>query len=180
MTSIIGNIFTILLLVVAIILIFFLTKSKFNSKEIPSVMGYKLMAVLSGSMRPQLEPGDLILTRPKDVQKIQKGDIVTYQTNQGTFVTHRITYIDKKSGELMFKTKGDANNVEDEGVVLQNRLIGSMVLRIPYGGYIAKFIRTPLGLFILVFLFSSIITVGEIKKAVSKQKGELQKAERGK
>lgn len=178
--SLIENIITIVLLASVVVLLFFLIKSKTAPNQIPSVAGYRLMGVLSGSMRPLLEPGDMILIKPVNLQNIREGDVITYQTNQGNFVTHRIVNIYKKNEGLMFKTKGDANNVDDEILVSQNQLVGSMAFRIPYGGYIARFIRTPFGFAILVFLAVSIIAADEIKRIISKPKEKFQKTESSK
>lgn len=164
------NIITMFLLAIFIIALIFLVKSKTTPNHIPSVMGYRLMTVLSGSMKPLLEPGDIILIRTVNHRNIRVGDVVTYKIKQSLLVTHRITHINKKSNELMFKTKGDANNVEDENVVSQSQLIGLMIFCIPYGGYIAQFIRTPFGITMLAFLSIVIIIVSEIKKEILRRR----------
>lgn len=66
--------------------------------------------VLTGSMRPGIQPGDVVMVRPVPTSELNVGDVIAYlPPSHTTPVLHRIVSIDS-SGLL---TKGDANNVED-------------------------------------------------------------------
>jgi signal peptidase len=66
--------------------------------------------VLTGSMRPGIQPGDVVMVRPVPTNELKVGDVIAYlPPSHTTPVLHRIVSIDP-SGLL---TKGDANNVED-------------------------------------------------------------------
>lgn len=70
----------------------------------------KLEPVLSGSMRPGIQPGDLAIVRPVPVSSLHKGEVIAYlPPNQTTPVMHRIVSIDSQG----IVTKGDANPVAD-------------------------------------------------------------------
>lgn len=75
--------------------------------------------VETGSMEDKIHAGDYILLYKED--KYNVNDVVTYQT-KGYFVTHRIIKIrnDKVT------TKGDANNLEDEEINI-NQIEGKVI-----------------------------------------------------
>ena len=78
----------------------------------------------------------------------------------GFVVTHRIIEIDaNEDGGLVFTTKGDANNIEDENPVTEDMVIGIYKTRLPGVGRFAMFLQKPLGMlaFIGVPLCSFII-----------------------
>jgi signal peptidase I len=137
----------------------------------PSMFGYKVMTVLSGSMEPDIKPGDVIIDKGINPVLVKIGDVITYKAANNILITHRVLDIEEKSGQVFFKTKGDANNVEDEKLVSEEDLVGTLVLRIPYVGYALRFVNSRFGLalFILIPIFilliDQIITIlSELKK----------------
>ena len=60
----------------------------------PSLFGYSLYRVSSGSMTPELEVGDVILVQGCDGNTVKQGEIVTYVATSGSMagkmVTHRV------------------------------------------------------------------------------------------
>jgi signal peptidase len=66
--------------------------------------------VLTGSMRPGIQPGDVVMVRAVPTRELKVGDVIAYLPPAHTTpVLHRIVSIDS-SGLV---TKGDANNVAD-------------------------------------------------------------------
>jgi signal peptidase len=94
------------------------------------VLGYRLAAIASDSMRPTLAPGDLVITRPVPIGDIAHDDIVLFETGETTkiLVAHRVANIvtvnmnitDSATGQTrtertqILRTKGDANASIDE------------------------------------------------------------------
>lgn len=120
----------------------------------PSVLGLTPMVVLSGSMSGEaedhIEVGDLVFVGRADPEELEVGDVIAYM-NGGTTVTHRITAIDTNAdGDLLFTTKGDANNAEDTTPVTEEQLVGIYRWRIPKVGDFALFLQTPLGMLLFV------------------------------
>jgi signal peptidase I len=77
----------------------------------------KLVTVQTDSMRPVMQPGDLLLDQRMDSSALQVGDIVTAD-NPVThlLVTHRVTSIDPIAGGYALRLKGDANEFADGNV----------------------------------------------------------------
>ncbi len=114
----------------------------------PMPFGYGSAVVLSGSMEPELSVNDVIIVHEDDSYKI--GDIVVYQKGS-ELIVHRI--IDIK--DEMITTKGDANNTADEPMSKKN-IKGTVVLTIPFLGVIVNFLKSTVGIILLVigaFLF---------------------------
>ncbi len=110
--------------------------------------GLKVYTVLSGSMEPTYHVGSLIYVKNAEHRRIKSGDVITFMLNENTVATHRVTEVipDKKEpGIYCYRTKGDANESEDAGLVEHRNVIGTPVLTIPYLGYVAGCIQSPPG-----------------------------------
>ncbi|WP_448221553.1 signal peptidase I [Gordonia iterans] len=106
---------------------------------VPKAAGAQPYTVLTGSMRPDYPPGTLIVVKPRPVDQIQAGDVITYQLRSGEpgVVTHRVVEVtEAENGEPRFITKGDANNVLDEPPVRPVQIRGVLWYSIPYLGYV--------------------------------------------
>ncbi len=85
----------------------------------PSIFGYTIQRVASGSMEPAFKVGDIILNKDvDDVTTLKVGDIITFQGGKEydyNNVTHRVIVAPRKGtdGVYYLITKGDANDVED-------------------------------------------------------------------
>ena len=129
----------------------------------PRLSGWQIDTVLSGSMSPTLEVGDAIVTKPIDPDAITVGDIITYRSPvDGKLVTHRVLEVEKHSAPV-FYTKGDANNSADPYLVPAQNIVGEVSFHIPLLGYVAQFIKTPLGFILLLALPGAAIIGIELK-----------------
>lgn len=122
----------------------------------PAVFGVTPMVVLSGSMsgnaEDHIEVGDLIFVGPAEPDELQEGDVIAFMEENSTSVTtHRIMEITENDlGERVFITKGDANNVEDQIPVTEDRVVGIYLSRIPKVGDFALFLQEPLGMILFI------------------------------
>jgi signal peptidase len=105
---------------------------------VPRLAGATPYTVLSGSMRPGLPPGTLVVVRPVEPADLAIGDVITYQLESGDpeVVTHRVVAQGFDSdGDLLFLTRGDANDVADEKWVQPVQIKGELWYSVPYLGY---------------------------------------------
>lgn len=109
--------------------------------------GRQVLVVVSGSMSPAVKTGDLVAIRPVDPGAIQVGDIVTFADHQSPhlLITHRVMAVSSGNHGPVFTTKGDANPVPDQLPVAAAQVVGRVQYRIPYGGHVVMFLRTPAG-----------------------------------
>lgn len=122
----------------------------------PSVFGYSLFRVSSGSMEPELEIGDVIVMKSCDGLSVKKGDIVTYESKSGEMagklVTHRVVKAPyKEKADYYIVTKGDANIGEDEPIGV-SQVKGILVTKISILSFIYNIFVTPVGLLIIIAL----------------------------
>lgn len=150
----IGNI----VLTILLILVVLVVGSKLSKSD--DVLGFTPLKVLTGSMEPAIKIGDLIIVKAMDKSNIGEGDIITYRTNTGVYVTHRVVEVVDEGGSTMFRTKGDANNVEDKDLVGEEAIVGKYIFRLPAFGYLSDFMAKPLG-FILLFVLPLFILLGK-------------------
>lgn len=125
--------------------------------------GWRVDTVFSGSMEPELKVGGVAVTRPVEAGDIKVGDIITFHSPLSEKVTsHRVIAVDDDSSSH-FQTKGDANEDADPFVVPAQNVVGKVCFHIPYFGYAAQFVRTPLGLLLTLCLPGLIIMGMEVR-----------------
>ena len=109
---------------------------------------YNIYLVRSESMKPAIKMGDMVITGPVGGTLggvIRPGTIITYQLGE-ELVTHRVLSVD---GDTLV-TKGDAVEDPDPRSVTRTQVRGIYLFRIPSMGYVANFIRTKLGWFLVI------------------------------
>lgn len=79
-----------------------------------SKFGYGFSPILTGSMAPTADPGDVFLTRLVSASELKSNDVIAV-SNQvtGIYYAHRIMEVKNYNGELRIITKGDANESVD-------------------------------------------------------------------
>lgn len=104
---------------------------------VPRLGGATPYTVLTGSMRPHLPPGTLVVVKPVPVEEIRAGDVITYQLESGqpTVVTHRVVAQGVRAdGEVVLQTQGDANNAPDAEWVRPVQVRGRLWYAVPHLG----------------------------------------------
>jgi signal peptidase len=114
--------------------------------------GWRVDAVFSGSMEPELKLGSLVVTRPVTAVSIRVGDIITFYSPLNAKITsHRVTSV-QDGPPLYFRTAGDANEAPDPFAVPARNVVGIVSLDAPYLGYLTQFIKTPRGILLTLFV----------------------------
>lgn len=106
---------------------------------VPRIAGATPYTVLTGSMRPHLPPGTLVVVRPIDAKDIRAGDVVTYQLESGKpqVVTHRVVSVaNRLDGSRAFTTQGDANSAPDPKQVRPEQVRGKLWYVVPKLGHV--------------------------------------------
>jgi len=128
-------------------------------------LGWQLLSVPTGSMRPTMSPGSLVLIRSVPISSLKIGDVITH-TNPLTMrstLTHRIIKVYKMNGTVpAFVTKGDANPSPDPPVV-GGLVQGRMVWYVPYVGRALMWAKTWTGIAALVYLPALIVMIHETR-----------------
>ena len=153
--TVVGIVLCVILIPVLVINVTLIIKSYTNADKVPMFGGYCPLIVESGSMKPEINSGDLIICKQIDSSQVKIDDVIAFfdpASKKSSVVTHRVVEIVNENGSLSFQTKGDANNVADTNLVPADNLVGIYQFRIPGAGSIAMFMQTPAGLIICVFV----------------------------
>ena len=116
-------------------------------------IGLMPFTVLSGSMEPVYSAGDLIYVKEVDPFELEEGTIITFMLSEDTIATHRIVEVVPDAEDdtvVRFKTKGDAIESEDGGLVHYKNVIGAPIFSVPKLGYVANFIQEPPGTYVAI------------------------------
>lgn len=151
--TVIGTILCIILIPILIINCILIVKS-FTSEEVPSVAGTLPLIVLTDSMYPVIESGDLIICHTAEPEEIRVGDVIAFfdpAGNGSTIVTHRVQEVTEQGGQIAWRTKGDNNNTEDRLLVTADKLVAVYEgTRLDGFGNVALFMQTTPGLILCV------------------------------
>lgn len=105
---------------------------------VAGIFKYKPTAIVSNSMHPIYDRGDVVIVEKLDRKKrknLKKYDIIEYKLNN-IIVAHRIIHIEKHNdGSMLYITKGDNNNTADNEKVSSNQINGIVKFRVPKVGY---------------------------------------------
>lgn len=161
------NIVFVFIIILLVTMIFSIINSKLK-KEAPNLFGYKFYVVLSQSMKPTLDIGSLVGVKPINPVDLRVGDIITFTSLSESDITttHRIVEIDNEKN-INFITKGDANAVNDQYLVSADNVVGKVVFYIPYIGKLLNYVKTKIGIIILIVVPSMIIGISESIKLVT-------------
>ncbi len=163
--------------------VYVLNANTVAQNALPMPFGIGCAVVQSGSMEPTYHKGDLLFV--KEQESYEVGDVVVYQS-QSLLVVHRI--IATYDNEVV--TQGDANNTSDAPFNTSS-IKGSVIGCIPGVGYVVDFMKTPIGIFLLLAVALLLIELSfrkekrtpktdeqalrleQIKAEIARLKGEL-------
>lgn len=146
------------------------------------LVGLQPFTVLSGSMEPTYHTGSLIYVKKVDYRTLEVDDAITFMLDENTVATHRIVGIvpDEEDPEVVrYRTKGDANEAEDGGLVHYKNVIGKPVFTIPKLGYIASYVQNPPGTYVAISAGAFIVLLmflPELLRSIFSDGGEEKKS----
>lgn len=167
--NLIKNIICWILIVVLVFTLVVFFTARINGST-PSVFGYSIFRVSSGSMEPELKVGDIILDKVvENPEDLKVGDVITFKSDDygDLLVTHKIIKAPyEDNGKLMLQTKGVANELEDKPIST-DKVKGIMICKVDYLDTVYNVFLSPWGLLILIALiviifFDEIITIVKI------------------
>jgi len=175
--SVIGKIFeTLFLIICAAFVITAVATFAFGRQEVNgvSVGPYSMFSVMTGSMRPTIETGSLIVTKAVPAEDLKAGDILTYSPrNDEVLVTHRIMEVIRdEDGGYSYVTRGDANEVNDPAPVRYENATGRVVFWINGVGRALNYIATPKGIASIVSAIVLLIAAMYLVGRRNGKKGE--------
>lgn len=158
----------IIVLIVAVIFIQRISNNK------ASLGGFGLYTVVTTSMVPKYNVGDMLLAQKVDTDTIKVGDDVVYlgkvDTYKDKIVTHQVIQIEETPSGKIFHTKGIANPLEDP-TITKDQIYGKVLTKSSILSFISKILNSTYGFYFLIFVPIVVIAFLEIMEAIgSRQK----------
>lgn len=162
------KIFNILLLsmisLFLICLIFYVISSKIaEKKEKTPLFGF--YTIISPSMEPNINVYDVVLVKKTNINKLKKGDVITFYSTNNYFgdtpITHRIVNIDDRTSIIV---KGDHNEKADNEKVIPKNIIGKVILVIPSLGKLQFFLASKSGFIVAIIIPAIVIITYDVYK----------------
>ena len=156
--------FLITVVILAIIAIIVVQRVSNNTK---AILGYRIFTVVTESMVPKYEVGDVLLVKEKEVEQIQVGEDVAYLGKVGSFaekiVTHQVIEIENdETGERIFYTKGIANDQEDPEIKGE-QIYGIVQSKLELMSFLNGIVNNMYGMYFLIVLPLAVIFFTEIR-----------------
>lgn len=113
----------------------------------PHLFDYRTSTMLTGSMSPDIDPGDMVVTMPRPTADLQVGDVISYQipVEDHRVETHRVATVKHLAdGTTAITTKGDANeNVDPWTAIISTDTVYEVQTVVPKVGTAIRVLRTP-------------------------------------
>lgn len=156
MAKVINFILNVLLGIITVVIIigaYYMYQVKIQKKDYANLFGYSLFEVATGSMKPTIQIGDVVIV--KITKDVNKNDIIVY-IDGDDIITHRL--VEKSENNIV--TRGDANNSEDKPIQ-ESMIIGQVIKIVPQLGTWQNILSSPevLALIIVLIIILSIIYI---------------------
>jgi len=129
-------------------------------------VGFKPVAVYSGSMTPKLGVGSLAVDRVIDASDVRVGDVITFPDPylEGRLVTHRVVQILQTKKGPAYRTKGDANASRDPWTIRLTGQVGRLAFEVPFAGYALFYAHTREVRGGLILIAATFILIGLLRR----------------
>jgi len=116
------------------------------------------LIVVSGSMSPEIEKGDLLFATSTPAGQLRVGQVATLPSSlDGVLVTHRIVELERVGDTVTLRMQGDANDAPDgeQHVLASTDPVWTPRVTIPGAGGVVETLMLPMvGIPLLVGLFA--------------------------
>lgn len=154
----------------------------------PKIVGGQSLSVLSGSMAPAVNTGDMVVVVPQPATDIHVGQIVAFNdpNGSGRLYQHRVQSVREDNGQMIVVTKGDANNTGEHWQTPTGTDVGRVMLVVPYIGSVIGRITggepvqlmgrdIPLGTLLItaiLFVLAGFVIAGILRSSSAKKEDE--------
>lgn len=174
MLKILFDIFKTLLTGFLVIIVLIIGIQRFTNNNF-AIGGIRIFTIISESMYPEYEIGDMIIAKEVAYDKIQVGDNVVYNGLEkdfnGKIVTHKVIKKESTDKGYKFITKGTNNSIEDPEIS-ESQIIGKVIYKTMLLSFVSKLINNTTMFFVLVFIPFALLVFFEIVDVLDDRKKE--------
>ena len=152
----------------AIIVLTIIGVQRFSNNRV-NLFGIGIYTIITESMVPEYEVGDMIFAKVTDLEDLKVGDDVVYEGKVDTFkdkvITHRITEIDGEN----IQTRGINNDFDDPPIVY-DQVYGKVVFKFTLLSIFSKLMNEPVLFYFIVFIPFSLLIFFDIVGMINDKK----------
>lgn len=158
--------------IMLVLLIFALGMQRFSNNQM-AIGGFRVFNVVTKSMVPKYQVGDIIVVKSTDAEDLKTGDDITYLGKIDSFknrvVTHQLVEIEETEEGTVYHTKGIANDTEDP-TITADQIYGKVVYKCIIISALAKLMNNMTLFYIVVFIPLAILITIQIKDFIEDRK----------
>ena len=122
-----------ILVIMALILTMVIVLQRVSANN-ESIGGYKIFRVITGSMEPEYEVGEVVISKEVNPKDIKVGDDIVYLGRVGEYsgkiIMHNVVAIDTdENGDLIFHAKGLQSNSVEDPQIREDQIYGVVTYR---------------------------------------------------
>lgn len=172
--KIIGNIIYYIALILVIAILLLVVVQRVSNNNI-ALGGIRIYNVLTGSMIPKYNIGDILISKEVEPKEIKKGDDITYisdiGTVEGALITHSVVDIRQEDGKYKFITRGIANTADDPEIS-EEQVYGKVIYKSVILSFINKIVKNVYAFYFLIIVPMAIIITKLIIENIIKKEEE--------
>ena len=171
---VIGEIIYVLLFLLVILMLIVVVLQRVSDNSV-TLGGFRLFSVATGSMVPEYEVGDVLISKEIEPSEIKVGDDIVYRGKEGSFngkiVTHRVISITEQDGKYHIITKGLANEEQDPEIT-DDQVYGKIIYQVKTLSAISKLTSNIYIFYFCIFVPLAIIIVRQIRIIVTNKEDD--------
>lgn len=112
----------------------------------PHTGRYQTATVLSGSMRPTIPEGSVVIVTPMPATEVREGHVIMYRIPEEDrrVVAHRVVEVVEGGSQAVVRTQGDANPEPDAWTArLEGETLWQVRAAVPVLGHAVQALRQP-------------------------------------
>ena len=153
-----------------IVILLIILVQKFSNNNF-SIGGVRIYNVASGSMRPEYDIGDILITKKVPKEEIEIGDNITYLGKigeiNGLIITHKVQTIREDGENTYYTTKGIANDNYDPEVSY-DQVYGKVIYKTKFLSYISK-MSTNVTIYLAIMVIGLMVSIQIVQRIFEEQ-----------
>lgn len=142
-----------------------------------SIGSYRMFTIATGSMEPEYQVNDVIISKEVSLDSIKAGDDLVYLGAEGSYkdkvITHRVIRVNKGEKGYAFTTKGIANPSEDPEISGDN-VYGIVTYRPVVLSFLSHILNNSYGQYFLIIVpIAFLIFLEILDKIKERENGEI-------
>ena len=141
-----------------------------------TIGGFRMFTVATGSMVPEYNVNDILISKEIKPEDIKEGDDLVYLGKKGSFkgkiVTHRVISVEKQEdGNYEIITKGIANNAEDPAID-QTQVYGKVMCKMHILSFLQNLMKNIYVFYFLIFVPVALLVYKNIRNIININKDD--------